>query len=113
MIKSRWTSALVWLVLSPFVAWAVLRLGGWTPVWQWIALVAFTPYVAAASAVPLLLSLGLRRWAAAAVALVTSVALALVVLPGTSRTTARSPPATSGCGCSPRTWRWARATPRP
>ncbi|GAA3445422.1 endonuclease [Planomonospora venezuelensis] len=74
-------SALVWLVLLPFAGWAVLRVGGWIPVWQWIALVAFTPYVAAASAVPLLMALGLRRWAAAAVALATSVALAAVVLP--------------------------------
>ncbi|WP_068922397.1 endonuclease/exonuclease/phosphatase family protein [Planobispora rosea] len=80
-MKSRWVGALVWLVLSPFAVWAVLRVGGWTPVWQWIALVAFTPYAAAASPIPLLLSLGLRRWTAAAVALVTSVSLVAVVLP--------------------------------
>ncbi|MBG0829166.1 endonuclease/exonuclease/phosphatase family protein [Planomonospora sp. ID67723] len=81
MIRSRWVSALVWLALAPFAGWAILRVGGWTPVWQWVALVAFTPYVAAASAVPLLMALGLRRWAAAAVALATSLALAAVVLP--------------------------------
>jgi endonuclease/exonuclease/phosphatase family metal-dependent hydrolase len=81
MIKSRWVSLLVWMTVVPFAAWAVLRIGGWTPVWQWIALVAFTPYVAAASAAALLLALGLRRWGAAAVALVASVALAVTVLP--------------------------------
>ncbi|MFC7640376.1 hypothetical protein ACFQX6_04605 [Streptosporangium lutulentum] len=96
----------------PFAAWAVIRGGGWTPVWQWVALVAFTPYVAAASAVPLLLALGLRRWGAAVVALVASVALAVTVLPGTSAT-ATSPPRRGGSGCSPRTWPWARATPSP
>ncbi|GIH94415.1 endonuclease [Planobispora siamensis] len=74
-------SGLVWLVLSPFAAWAVLRISGWTPVWQWVQLVAFTPYVAAASALPLLLGLGLRRRAAAVVSLVTSLALAAAVLP--------------------------------
>ena len=68
MIRSRWLSLLVWLAVTPFAAWAVLRVGGWTPVWQWIMLVAFTPYVAAASVVALILALGLRRRVAAAVA---------------------------------------------
>ncbi|WP_449064803.1 endonuclease/exonuclease/phosphatase family protein [Planomonospora algeriensis] len=81
MIRSRWAGALVWTALLPFAGWAVLRVTGWTPVWQWVALVAFTPYVAAASGAPLLLALGLRRRAAAAVALVVSLALALAVLP--------------------------------
>ncbi|MEU4833453.1 endonuclease/exonuclease/phosphatase family protein [Streptosporangium sp. NPDC023615] len=71
MIKSRWVSALVWPAVLPRAVWAVLRVGGWTPVRQWVPLVAFTPYVAAASALPLLVALGLRRWAAAALALVT------------------------------------------
>ncbi|GII05090.1 endonuclease [Planobispora takensis] len=74
-------SGLVWLILLPFTGWAVLRISGWTPVWQWVPLVAFTPYVAAASALPLLLGLGLRRRAAAVVSLVTSLALAAAVLP--------------------------------
>ncbi|MGJ6965811.1 endonuclease/exonuclease/phosphatase family protein [Streptosporangium sp. G11] len=81
MIRSRWVSLLVWLAVLPFAAWAVLRTGGWNPVWQWVPLVAFTPYVAAASAIPLLLALGLRRWAAAALALVTGAVLATAVLP--------------------------------
>ncbi|MEV6864797.1 endonuclease/exonuclease/phosphatase family protein [Streptosporangium subroseum] len=81
MIRSRWLSLLVWLAVAPFAAWAVLRVGGWTPVWQWIMLVAFTPYVAAASVVALILALGLRRRVAAAVALIASVALAVTVLP--------------------------------
>ncbi|MBG0821396.1 endonuclease/exonuclease/phosphatase family protein [Planomonospora sp. ID91781] len=81
MIRSRWAGALAWAALLPFAGWAVLRATGWTPVWQWVALVAFTPYVAAASGAPLLLALGLRRRAAAAVALVVSAVLALAVLP--------------------------------
>ncbi|MBB2914545.1 endonuclease/exonuclease/phosphatase (EEP) superfamily protein YafD [Streptosporangium becharense] len=81
MIKRRWVGALVWLLTLPFTVWAVLRAGGWNPVWQWVPLVAFTPYVAAASAVPLLAALGLRRRAAAVVALATCVTLAAAVLP--------------------------------
>ncbi|GAA2879398.1 endonuclease/exonuclease/phosphatase family protein [Streptosporangium fragile] len=72
---------LVWLPVLPFTVWAVLRVGGWTPAWQWVPLVAFTPYVAAASAVPLLAALASRRRAATAVALVTCVTLAAAVLP--------------------------------
>ncbi|MGC5013476.1 endonuclease/exonuclease/phosphatase family protein [Streptosporangium sp. DT93] len=81
MIRSRRVSALVWLVVLPCAVWAGLRVSGWTPVWQWVQLVAFTPYVAAASALPLLVALGLRRWAAAALALVTVAVLATAVLP--------------------------------
>ncbi|WP_433359293.1 endonuclease/exonuclease/phosphatase family protein [Streptosporangium sp. CA-115845] len=82
MIRSRWVGLLlVWPMVLPFAVWAVLRTGGWTPVWQWVPLVAFTPYAAVASVIPLLLALGLRRWAAAALALVTSVVLTTAVLP--------------------------------
>ncbi|MFS1299610.1 endonuclease/exonuclease/phosphatase family protein [Streptosporangium longisporum] len=81
MIRSRWVSVPVWLAVLPCAVWAVLRAGGWTPVWQWVPLVAFTPYVAAASVLPLLIALGLRRRAAAALALVASVVLAATVLP--------------------------------
>ncbi|MFF5209700.1 endonuclease/exonuclease/phosphatase family protein [Streptosporangium sp. NPDC000396] len=81
MIRSKWISALAWLILLPFTAWAVLRVIGWTPMWQWIPLVAFTPYVSAASVIPLLLALGLRRWTAAIVAVATSATLATAVLP--------------------------------
>ncbi|MCG5218550.1 endonuclease/exonuclease/phosphatase family protein [Streptosporangium soli] len=81
MIRSRFVSVLLWTMLLPFALWAVIRLAGWIPVWQWVPLVAFTPYVAAASVVPLLLAAGTRRRAAGAVALVTCVVLAAAVLP--------------------------------
>ncbi|WP_433541619.1 hypothetical protein ACQP10_15760 [Streptosporangium sandarakinum] len=102
MIRSKAVDVLVWLAVLPVAAWAVVRTAGWTPVWQWVPLVAFTPYVAALSVVTLLLAAALRRRTAAAVALVASVALAAAVLPGTSPTATR-PPGRRGCGCSRRT----------
>ncbi|MET9068403.1 endonuclease/exonuclease/phosphatase family protein [Streptosporangium sandarakinum] len=81
MIRSKVVDVLVWLAVLPVAAWAVVRTAGWTPAWQWVPLVAFTPYVAALSVVTLLLAAVLRRRTAAAVALVASVALAAAVLP--------------------------------
>jgi endonuclease/exonuclease/phosphatase (EEP) superfamily protein YafD len=81
MIRSRWVSALLWLLLLPFTAWAIVRISGRTPTWHWVSLVAFTPYAAAASVIPLALALGLRRRAVALTALITTTALAAVVLP--------------------------------
>ncbi|WIM95525.1 endonuclease/exonuclease/phosphatase family protein [Actinoplanes oblitus] len=73
-------TVLLWLLLIPALCWAVLRLGGWDrgPL---IPLMAFTPYVAVWSLVPLLLTLVLRRRAAAAVAAVVAATLAACVLP--------------------------------
>lgn len=65
----------------PFAAWAVLRVLGVEPVWQWVPLVAFTPYVAALALVPLAVAALSRRWAATAVAGVACLALAWCVLP--------------------------------
>nr|WP_307834241.1 endonuclease/exonuclease/phosphatase family protein [Actinoplanes lichenicola] len=71
---------LFWLFILPFLAWAVIRLGGWErgPVVQ---LFAFTPYVAAAAWVPAILALATRRWTVAAVAVIVAIALASAVLP--------------------------------
>ncbi|MFC4589611.1 endonuclease/exonuclease/phosphatase family protein [Sphaerisporangium corydalis] len=77
----RWVTVLAWLLLLPFAAWAALRLTGWDAGLYWIQLVAFTPYVAAASVAAPLTALLLRRWRiAAAGALVTAV-LGACVLP--------------------------------
>lgn len=46
-----------------------------------VALLAFTPYIAATSVVPLIVAMGLRRWPAAAVAGVAAAALVAVVIP--------------------------------
>jgi endonuclease/exonuclease/phosphatase family metal-dependent hydrolase len=72
--------ALWWLLVLPGLLWALVRLVGFErgPLVQ---LLAFTPYVAAWSVVPLALSLGLRQWWAAGVAAVVVLAFGWVVLP--------------------------------
>lgn len=73
-------TVLLWLVVLPGLLWAVIRLGGWDrgPVVQ---LLAFTPYVAAWSWLPVVVSLATRRWPAAAVAVVAAVTLTALVAP--------------------------------
>jgi hypothetical protein len=77
--RAAWL-VLLWLLVLPGAAWAVLRLGGWErgPLVQ---LFAFTPYVAAWSVVPAVAALATRRWLAAAVATVALALLATAVLP--------------------------------
>jgi endonuclease/exonuclease/phosphatase (EEP) superfamily protein YafD len=74
-----------WLLVAPAAIWAVIRLFGLergplghTPA---IQLLAFTPYVAAWSVLPLAVSLALRQWTAAGVALVVVALLAWAVVP--------------------------------
>jgi endonuclease/exonuclease/phosphatase family metal-dependent hydrolase len=69
-----------WLAVTPGALWAAVRLGGWErgPLVQ---LIAFTPYTAGLSVLPLIGALALRRWRPAAVAALTLAALAGVVLP--------------------------------
>ena len=69
-----------WAAVAPVVIWAGVRLTGWErgPAVQ---LLAFTPYVAGLSLVPVVLALALRRWVVAAVAVLTTLALVAVVAP--------------------------------
>jgi endonuclease/exonuclease/phosphatase (EEP) superfamily protein YafD len=67
--------------LVPFAGWAAVRLLGVEHGTPSIQLMAFTPYVAAASLVPLAACLLTRRWWHAAVAVCVTVVLLAVVLP--------------------------------
>lgn len=73
-------SALCWLLLAPGLGWAVVRLAGLErgPLVQ---LLAFTPYVVVWTLVPVALALALRRWSAAGVAVLVTLALVAVVAP--------------------------------
>jgi endonuclease/exonuclease/phosphatase (EEP) superfamily protein YafD len=71
----------VWALVTPFVVWALLRLFGLERGWLLVCGMAFTPYVAAAAPLPLLLALLTQRWWAAAVAGAAVLALAAAVLP--------------------------------
>src|SRR5918997_1288431 len=67
-------SVVAWLIALPFVLWALARWLGLERGYPAVALMAFTPYVAAAAAVAALVVAGLQRRLAALVALVVAVA---------------------------------------
>ena len=73
-------TVLIWLLILPGLVWALVRFVGLDrgPIVQ---LLAFTPYVAAWSVLPLALALATRRWTAAALAFAVVVAFAGFVLP--------------------------------
>jgi endonuclease/exonuclease/phosphatase (EEP) superfamily protein YafD len=71
----------VWLLAAPFACWAAVRLFGLERGWLLVSAIAFTPYVAAASVLPLALALGTGRWWAAAVAGAAALVLAGCVVP--------------------------------
>ena len=73
-------TVLIWLLILPALLFAAIRLGGLDrgPLVQ---LLAFTPYVAAWSLLPMALAFATRRWSAAALALAVVVAFAAFVLP--------------------------------
>lgn len=94
--RRRWVGVLVWLLVAPTALWAAIRLTGFVDyVFPWVQLVAFTPFVAAASFLVLLLAALSRRWLATALALAAAVTLAAVSLP---RTFADSGPVAKGAG---------------
>ncbi|MCX4386186.1 endonuclease/exonuclease/phosphatase family protein [Micromonospora peucetia] len=77
---TRLRTALCWAAVAPGVAWAAVRLGGLDrgPLVQ---LLAFTPYAAAGSLLPLVLALALRRRWPAVVAALAMATLVAVVAP--------------------------------
>lgn len=86
---ARPTAWLAWIAAAGFAAWAVVRIGGLERGYPASALLAFTPYVGLAGLLAAALALALwQRLAALAIALST-VALAIVVLP---RAIADGPP---------------------
>lgn len=75
--RRRW----LWPALLPFAAVLALRTAGWEPKLVLSQLLAFTPYLALASLLPLFAAVGARAWRAAIVAVVISAGLAAQVLP--------------------------------
>ena len=68
-------------VAVPWAAWALVRVFGLDVRHPLVAVMAFTPYVAATAPLPVLVALVLRRWVVAGTAAVAALALAAVVLP--------------------------------
>jgi endonuclease/exonuclease/phosphatase family metal-dependent hydrolase len=73
-------TVLIWVLTVPGLLWAILRLTGWER-GNFVQLLAFTPYVAAWSLLPLIFALIARRWTAVAVAVVAVAIFAGTVLP--------------------------------
>ncbi|WP_238016627.1 endonuclease/exonuclease/phosphatase family protein [Dactylosporangium sp. AC04546] len=79
--RRRWLTVLLWLLIAPFAVWAAARVFGLERGYPTIQLIAFTPYVAVVSLVPLALAVLTKRiWPAVAAAVV-AVAFAACVLP--------------------------------
>ncbi|WP_433042118.1 endonuclease/exonuclease/phosphatase family protein [Dactylosporangium sp. CS-033363] len=72
---------LTWLLVAPFAIWAAARVSGLEPGYPAIQLLAFTPYAALASLVPLALAVLTKRLWPAIVAAVVAVAFAACILP--------------------------------
>ncbi|MFI5915975.1 endonuclease/exonuclease/phosphatase family protein [Dactylosporangium sp. NPDC051541] len=79
--RRRWLTVLLWLLVAPFAVWAAARVLGLEGVYPSIQLLAFTPYVAAVSLVPLALAALTKRIWPAITAAVVVLAFAACVLP--------------------------------
>lgn len=76
----NWRSILCWLLLAPLLGWLAVRLGGGER-HLFVQLIAFTPYVALGTLLPVGLALAWRRWWTAAAAIACALVMANLVLP--------------------------------
>ncbi|GGL09035.1 endonuclease [Sphaerisporangium melleum] len=79
--RLRVSGKLAWLAVTPFAAWAVWRMGGLERGSFPAQIMTATPYAAAGSLLPVLLSVLSRKKAVTVVALATTAALGTGVLP--------------------------------
>jgi endonuclease/exonuclease/phosphatase (EEP) superfamily protein YafD len=70
-----------WVLVCGWVVFTVVRVFGLERTWYGDTIMAFTPYIAIGSLLPLVLALMLRRWRALAVAVLTTLALATQFVP--------------------------------
>ena len=68
-------------VAAPWVVWALVRTLGFEVPYPFVALLAFTPYAALSSPLPVVVGLLLRRWVIAGVAAVAMLAFAVALVP--------------------------------
>jgi endonuclease/exonuclease/phosphatase (EEP) superfamily protein YafD len=80
-VARRLATAALWALIVVFATWTLVRVIGFESVFPAVQLLAFTPYVALASLLPVVVALLTRRvWPAVAAAIVT-LALAACVVP--------------------------------
>ncbi|WP_067689869.1 endonuclease/exonuclease/phosphatase family protein [Nocardia jejuensis] len=77
----RWKTISAWCAVVPGAVWTLVRLTGFDTWYPMAQLIAFTPYVAALSVLPVVVTVALRQRYAALVAAVIAGALASCVLP--------------------------------
>jgi endonuclease/exonuclease/phosphatase (EEP) superfamily protein YafD len=80
-LPERLRTVLAAAVAAPWVGWALLRLLGLDLAHPLVGVIAFTPYAAATSVVPVLAAVVLRRWAVALVAALACAVLVVAVAP--------------------------------
>jgi hypothetical protein len=69
------------VVAAPWVVWALVRTLGFEVPYPFVALLAFTPYAALSSPLPVVVGLLVRRWVVAGVAGVAMLAFAVALVP--------------------------------
>lgn len=79
--RDRWRLVVAWVVVIPFAAWALFRVLGLERGFPFVPLVAFTPYVAAASLVAVAAAAIMRVRGALLFAAAVAVALLALVVP--------------------------------
>lgn len=72
---------LAWLLATVSAGWVLLRLTGQERGWPLVVAIAFTPYAAAGSLVPLAVAAAVGAWGATALAALATVAFAAILLP--------------------------------
>jgi len=71
----------IWVAVVPIFAWTVVRLFGLERGYPFVAMMAFTPYVAIAGLLVAGVATALRNWSAALVTAVATLCLAALILP--------------------------------
>ena len=74
-------SIVAWLLVAPWAVWAFIRLGGWQLGFPWVELIALTPYVLPMAVASGALAAALRRIGPVVVAVVTVLALVVLLAP--------------------------------
>jgi len=74
-------TVVLWLLVAPLSGWAAVRLFGLERGWVAVCAMAFTPYAAAASVVPLAIAVLARQWWPAGMAAAAAGVLCAAVLP--------------------------------
>jgi endonuclease/exonuclease/phosphatase (EEP) superfamily protein YafD len=77
--RRTWSGIVCWTLAGAWALFAVARIFGWEPTWFGSTLMAFTPYIAVLSLVPVAVSILSKRWGATALATLTLLVLGTLI----------------------------------